>query len=129
MYHLFEKARRLQYAPVKRTSCQDHLRLCQHLRRLRYSGKSENDFVSWAPEFGWGDLGTWKSLYEELPKDPAGNAVVGPHVMLDRTSNCIVNFPKDKLAVIQGLENYIVVYADDVLPICPKTTNNRCATW
>ena len=46
--------------------------------------------------------------------------MVGPHVMLDKTNNCIVNLPQDKLAVIQGLENYIVVLSGDVLLICPK---------
>lgn len=81
--------------------------------------KAKNVFVLSA-EFGWSDLGTWKSLYEHLPHDEAGNAVVGPNVMLDKTTNCIVNLPKDQLAVIQGLENYIVVYSDNVLLICPK---------
>ncbi|MFM2207542.1 MAG: hypothetical protein RL213_1517 [Bacteroidota bacterium] len=81
--------------------------------------KAKNVFVLSA-EFGWSDLGTWKSLYEELPHDGSGNAIVGPNVMLDKTANCIVNLPKDQLAVIQGLENYIVVYSDNVLLICPK---------
>jgi mannose-1-phosphate guanylyltransferase len=40
--------------------------------------------------------------------------------MVDHTSNCIINLPKDKLAVIQGLENFIVVQTDNVLLICPK---------
>ena len=59
-------------------------------------------------------------MYEELPHDEAGNATVGQNIILDKTSNCIVNLPNDKLAVIQGLENYIVVYSDNVLLICPK---------
>ena len=81
--------------------------------------KAKNVFVMSA-EFGWSDLGTWKSLYENLSHDKNENAVVGNHVMLDNTSNCIINFPKDKLAVILGLDNYIVVESDNVLLICPK---------
>lgn len=81
--------------------------------------KAKNVFVLSA-EFGWSDLGTWKSLYEELPHDSHGNAIVGPHVMLDKTSNCIITMPKNKLAVIQGLENFIVVETENVLLICPK---------
>ncbi len=81
--------------------------------------KAKNVFVLSA-EFGWSDLGTWKSLYEELPHDTNGNAIVGPHVMVDNTSNCIINMPKNKLAVIQGLENFIVVETENVLLICPK---------
>ena len=81
--------------------------------------KAKNVFVMSA-EFGWSDLGTWKSLYENLSHDKNENAIVGNHVMLDNTSNCIINFPKDKLAVILGLDNYIVVESDNVLLICPK---------
>ena len=81
--------------------------------------KARNVYVLSA-EFGWSDLGTWKSLYEQLPHDKQGNAIVGPHVMVDHTSNCIINMTKNKLAVIQGLENFIVVETDNVLLICPK---------
>ncbi len=81
--------------------------------------KAKNVYVMSA-EFGWSDLGTWKSLYEHLDKDPHENAVVGQHVMLDKTSNCIINIPKGKLAVILGLDNYIVVESENVLLICPK---------
>lgn len=81
--------------------------------------KAKNVYVLSA-EFGWSDLGTWKSLYEQLPHDKEGNAVVGPHVMLDNTNNCVVNMPKNKLAVIQGLDDFIIVDTDQVLLICPK---------
>ena len=81
--------------------------------------KAKNVYTMSA-EFGWSDLGTWKSLYEHLQHDKDENAVVGPHVMLDNTKNCIVNIPGNKLAVIMGLENYIVVESDNVLLICPK---------
>jgi mannose-1-phosphate guanylyltransferase len=120
MYHLFEEGKGIYNTPGEPDFLRKTYELCTNIS-IDYGilEKAKNVYVLSA-EFGWSDLGTWKSLYEELPKDPAGNAVVGPHVMLDRTSNCIVNFPKDKLAVIQGLENYIVVYADDVLLICPK---------
>ena len=81
--------------------------------------KAKNVYVMSA-EFGWSDLGTWKSLYENLDHDENENAIVGRHVMIDKTSNCIINIPKDKLAVILGLDNYIVVESDNVLLICPK---------
>jgi mannose-1-phosphate guanylyltransferase len=81
--------------------------------------KAKNVYVMSA-EFGWSDLGTWKSLYENLDHDEKENAIVGNHVMVDKTSNCIINIPKGKLAVILGLDNYIVVESDNVLLICPK---------
>lgn len=81
--------------------------------------KAKNVYVL-AAEFGWSDLGTWRSLYDQLPHDPQANAVVGLHVMLEQTSNCIINMPHNKLAVIQGLNDFIVVETDNVLLICPK---------
>ena len=73
-----------------------------------------------AADFGWSDLGTWGSLYENRPHDDNGNAVVGKHVMMYDSSNCIVNMPKDKVVVLQGLEDFIVVESENVLLVCRK---------
>lgn len=67
--------------------------------------------------FDWSDLGTWGSLYTHLEKDYNGNAVIGQHVHMINSENCIVNLPSNKLALIQGLENYIVVESDNMLMI------------
>ncbi len=71
-------------------------------------------------DIGWSDLGTWGSLYEHIKQDEAGNAVVGKQVMMYDSKNCIVNVPKDKLVVLQGLEDFIVVESDGILLICKK---------
>lgn len=67
--------------------------------------------------FDWSDLGTWGSLYTHLEKDYNGNAVIGDHVHMINSENCIVNLPSNKLALIQGLQNYIVVESDNMLMI------------
>ena len=81
--------------------------------------KARNVYVC-AAEFGWSDLGTWGSLYEMRPKDENGNAVIGRQVKTYNTRNCIINMPKNKVAVIQGMEDYIIVDHDDELLICKK---------
>ena len=81
--------------------------------------KATNVYVLSA-DFGWSDLGTWKSLYEIREKDKNGNVLTGKNVMLYNTGNCIIRMPKDKLVVIQGLENFIVIEEDDTLLICNK---------
>jgi len=78
-----------------------------------------------AADFGWSDLGTWGSLYENRQKDDHGNAVVGKNVMLYESYNCIVNMPKDKLVVLEGLNDYIVVESDQVLLVCRKTDEQQ----
>jgi mannose-1-phosphate guanylyltransferase len=81
--------------------------------------KAENVYVLCA-DFGWSDLGTWGSLYDMSGKDKNTNAIQGKSVFAYDTANCIINLPNDKLAVIQGLKDYIVVDSDNILLICRK---------
>lgn len=72
-------------------------------------------------EFGWSDLGTWGSLYTHVDRDGEGNAVVGAkQVMLYDSKRNMVSTSGDKLVVIQGLEDFIVVNTDNALLICKK---------
>lgn len=69
-------------------------------------------------DFGWSDLGTWGSLYETRKKNKEGNTIVGKNVMIYDSKNCIVNLPNEKLAVLHGLHDCIVVESDNILLIC-----------
>jgi len=81
--------------------------------------KAKNVYVL-SVDFGWSDLGTWGSLYAIHDKEENDNAVVGDNVMLYDTKNCIVHVPKDKLVVLQGLDDYIIVEEDNTLLVCRK---------
>jgi mannose-1-phosphate guanylyltransferase len=70
--------------------------------------------------FDWSDLGTWGSLFTHLEKDFNGNAVIGDNVHIINSTNCIVNLPNNKLALIEGLDNHIVVESDNMLMILNK---------
>lgn len=86
--------------------------------------KAGNVFVLPA-DFGWSDLGTWASLYEEKEKDYLQNAVAGNNVVIYDASHNIIHAQDDKLVVIQGLENFIVVDTKDVLLICSKDQEQK----
>lgn len=90
--------------------------------------KAKNVFVR-SSEIGWSDLGTWGSLYDHIPKDKEHNAIVGKNVMVYDSQNCIVNVPKNKLVVMQGLEGYIVVESDNMLLICKKEDEQEIRTF
>ena len=81
--------------------------------------KADNVYVLCA-DFGWSDLGTWGSLYENHKKDESYNAVSGNRIFLYDTRECIINMPDHKIAVIQGLKDYIVVESEKTLLICKK---------
>ena len=80
---------------------------------------AENVYVIPA-SFEWSDLGTWNSAWENMEKDYFQNAVAGNHVMVVDARNCMVHVPNNKLVLLQGLENYIIVDTKDVLLICQK---------
>lgn len=81
--------------------------------------KADNVYVIPA-SFGWSDLGTWKSAYETFEKDYLENAVAGNEVMIIDATNNMVQVPHNKLVVLQGLDDFIVVDTNDVLLICKK---------
>ncbi len=72
-------------------------------------------------EFDWNDLGTWGSLYDKLDKDDDGNAVVNARTLTEDASGNMIRTKKGKIAVIDGLNDYIIVDKEDVLLIYPKS--------
>lgn len=71
--------------------------------------------------FDWNDLGTWGALYEKLDKDENENAVVNANTVLVDAKGNMIRSPKDKVVVVDGLEDYIIVDKEDVLLIYPKS--------
>ncbi len=81
--------------------------------------KSDNVYVISAT-FDWNDLGTWGSLYDKLDKDGHNNAILEAKSLAENAEGNIVRAPKDKLVVIDGLNNYIIVDHRNTLLIYPK---------
>jgi len=81
--------------------------------------KADNVYII-PSSFGWSDLGTWASAYDNLEKDYFDNAVAGNNVIvIDATKN-MVHADNNKLVLLQGLDDFIVVDTKDVLLICKK---------
>jgi mannose-1-phosphate guanylyltransferase len=82
--------------------------------------KANNVYVL-PSEFGWSDLGTWASIYDLAEKDYVGNAVIpSEKVIMYDSSNCMVNVPGEKLVILKGLHDFIVVESNNTLMICPR---------
>lgn len=82
--------------------------------------KSQNVFVLPAT-FDWNDLGTWGSLYDKLEKDSDKNAVVNARTLTHNASGNMIRTKNNKIVVVDGLQDYIIVDKDEVLLIYPKT--------
>ncbi len=75
--------------------------------------------------FGWNDLGTWSSLYDISPKNRDGNVTQRCQVLAYNSTGNIFAVKDDKLIVVDGLTDYIIADAGDVLLICPKAEEQR----
>lgn len=81
--------------------------------------RSEQVFVMKC-DFGWADLGTWHSIYEAMQKSEGDNVVIDSDVLIEDCRNNVIKLPEGRLAVINGLDGYIVAEKDNVLLICKK---------
>ena len=81
--------------------------------------KADNVYVI-PSSFGWSDLGTWNSAWENMEKDYLGNAVAGKNVVIMDATKSVVHADDKKLVVLQGLDDFIVVDTNDVLLICKR---------
>ena len=81
--------------------------------------KADNVYVM-CTDIGWSDLGTWSSLYEHSVTDKNKNSFVRGDVYSYDNKRNIFNISPGKIAVLQGLEDYIVVDSDDVLLVVKK---------
>lgn len=87
--------------------------------------KSSN-VVVYGTDFGWSDLGTWTSLYEQSRKDENGNMFAGGEILATDSHNCLVKeLNAGKRVVIDGMENLLVVDTSDVLLICRRDDEAR----
>jgi mannose-1-phosphate guanylyltransferase len=121
MHEIFAEARSIYNTSDEKVHINQAYQRCTNIS-IDYGvmEKAENVFVL-PSEFGWSDLGTWASIYQLAEKDYVGNAVIpADKVIMYDSSNCMVNVPDDKLVVLQGLHDYIVVEANNTLLICPR---------
>ena len=86
--------------------------------------QADNAYVR-CGDFGWSDIGTWGSLYREGRKDRYANTKPREGCYTYDTRSCIISLPKGKVAVIDGLKDYIVVDTEEVLMICPRSSEQH----
>lgn len=120
MYELFAAEKEKFNTPEEKKAIDGIYPLCTNIS-IDYAimEKAHNVYVI-PSSFGWSDLGTWNSAYDNLEKDYLGNAVTGKNVMVIDAVKCMISAQDDKLMVLQGLDDFIVVDTKDALLICKK---------
>ncbi len=82
--------------------------------------KSSNVYLAKA-KFDWNDLGTWGSLYDKMSKDENDNAMINARALMESSKGNLVRTDGDKIVVVNGLTDYVIVDHQNVLLIYPKS--------
>jgi len=122
-YELFNLASKSFGTPAEAAAIQGIYEQCRSIS-IDYGilEKADNVFVI-PSDFGWSDLGTWTSLYENFAtKDDNRNAIDGKQIHVYNSNDCMVSShaAKGKVVVLNSVQNLIVVDTEDVLMICDK---------
>ena len=90
--------------------------------------KSSNVFVE-KVDFGWSDLGTWGSIYDNSPKNRDANVTPNSKVLAFDSHNNVIAAKGDKLVVVSGLNGFIVADTPDALMIVPINDEQKIKTY
>jgi mannose-1-phosphate guanylyltransferase len=120
MFHVFDEGREIFGTKQENSFIGKTYAECRNIS-IDYGimEKADNVYVM-GTDIGWSDLGTWSSLYEHSPVDKNQNSIIRGEVFSYDNQGNIFNINPDKIAVIQGLKDYIVVDSDNVLLIVKK---------
>lgn len=122
---VFEKGRDLFGTPAEKEFIDREFPGCLNIS-IDYAlmERASNVYVE-TVSFGWNDLGTWSALYDTSPKNRDANVTQGCQVLAYNSTGNIFAVKGDKLIVVDGLKDYIIADAGDVLLICPKSEEQR----
>ena len=120
IYEVFDAEKEAFNTPKEKEAIERIYSLCTSISiDMAVMEHADNVYVI-PSSFGWSDLGSWNSAYENLEKDYLGNAVAGDNVMVIDATKCMISAPGKKLVVLQGLDDCIVIETNDVLLVCKK---------
>jgi mannose-1-phosphate guanylyltransferase len=120
IYNLFHNGNEVYNTSDEQSFINEHYPNSPNIS-IDYAIMEQADNVYTIPaDFGWSDLGTWASLYESAPRNEDNNVLSAKQLNIKDTQNSIIHINNDKLAIIRGLDNFIVVDEGNALLIYPK---------
>lgn len=123
--NVFERGAELFGTVAERTFIEENFPGCVSISiDFAVMEKAANVYVE-CVNFGWNDLGTWSSLYDTSPKNRDANVTQNCNVLAYNATGNIFAVNGEKLIVVDGLNDYIVADAGDVLLVCPKSEEQR----
>lgn len=81
--------------------------------------EKEKSMVVIPADFGWVDVGHWRTVKDVLAADPAADVAVGRHVGVGSEGNLVYGY-SGKLIATAGIKNMIIIETDDAILVCPR---------
>lgn len=120
MYRLFQKGENFWNTPEETDFLEKNYSLANNIS-IDYGILERSDSIYVIPVyFKWNDLGTWGSLERELPQDEYKNTVVNSRLFPLNSSGNIISTQTQKVVVLDGINDYIIVETDEILLLLPK---------
>ncbi|MEZ4805227.1 MAG: mannose-1-phosphate guanylyltransferase [Bacteroidia bacterium] len=117
MYALFKKGQKKFNTSEEQAFINKQYPLCKSIS-IDYAIMEKTKIAGIVPvDFGWSDLGTWKSLHVLREKDENNNLRHGNNIEMYNSQNCLVveESNPNKLVVVEGYEDAIIVDTDEIL--------------
>ena len=126
---IFDHANLFYGTPQEKEFINEHYADCPNIS-IDYAvmEKSKNVCVQ-KVDFGWSDLGTWGSVFDNSPKNRDGNVTPNTCVLAFESNNNIIAAQSDKLVVVSGLNGYIVADTPSALLIVPKNDEQKIKNY
>lgn len=122
---VFDRGRDVFGTPGEITYINENFSSCMNISiDFAVMEKTSNVYLE-RVDFGWADLGTWRALYDNSPRNRDGNVTQNCRVLSYNSSGNIFAVRGDKLVVASGLKDYIVVDSGDVLLVCPMSEEQK----
>ncbi|MDI9357848.1 MAG: mannose-1-phosphate guanylyltransferase [Phycisphaerales bacterium] len=129
IYEYFENIKEMLNTPKEAEFIETTYSLCPTIS-IDYAIMEKATNVYIIPcALGWSDLGVWNSIYENSKQDTAGNVVLSDYHKTINCKNNLISLPNNKLIVVEGLENMIVIDTPDVLLICNRNKEQEVKTY
>ncbi len=89
-------------------------------------GKGTAEVLAIRLPITWHDVGGFQALGEQMPRDPAGNALSGASVLVDSHDNLVINKTEDgRVVAVVGLSGMVIVQTAEITLVCPMSEAER----
>lgn len=125
----FEKLKKVYNTPEEQKLIDEMFPQCTNISIDYGIMEKAGNVVVMPASFRWSDVGAWNAVHELQRKDEKGNTLYAEgsnrQVVYSDTHNCLVSVPEGTQAVIEGVNDLIIVQSGNRLLVCRKDSEQK----